>query len=137
MICQHKYFDPELCYALLQFPVLVFAARTLNNLMLNVVVCQCQDSLVHLTRMKLCSFHNLSGAVHEPDGPGDFHSSVDGRHGAHHEPPVVVLHFVLQEGGDADVDVLEEVQDGVSEKGKLQTQFFYILFSLFARVLNI
>ena len=87
--------------------------------------------------MKLCSFHNLSGAVHEPDGPGDFHPGVDGRHGAHHEPPVVVLHFVLQEGGDADVDVLEEVQDGVSEKGKLQTQFFYILFSLFARVLNI
>ena len=126
MICQRICFDQELCYALLRFPVLVFAAHTLNNLMLNVVVYQFQDSLVHLTRMKLCSFHDLSGVVHKPDGPGDLHPGVDGRHGAHHEPPVVVLHFVLQKGGDADVDVLEEVQDGVSEKGKTLNSFYIL-----------
>ena len=86
--------------------------------------------------MKLCSFHDLSRVVHEPDGPGDFHPGVDGRHGAHHEPPIVVLHFVLQEGGDADVDVLEEVQDGVSENGKQETLFIFISFSLCAEYLN-
>ena len=76
--------------------------------------------------MELCSFHNLSGVIHEPDGPGDLHPGVDICHGAHHEPPVVVLHFVLQKGGDADVDVLEEVQNGVSEKGKTLNSFYIL-----------
>ena len=69
--------------------------------------------------MKFCCLHDLSGVVHEPDGPGDLYPGVDGRHGVHHEPPVVVLHLVLQKGRDADVNVLEEVQDGISANESL------------------
>ena len=70
--------------------------------------------------MKLYCLHDLSRAVHVPDGPGDLHPGVDGRHGVHHELAVVVLHLVLQKGGDADVNVLEEVQDGISAKRSLE-----------------
>ena len=117
MICQRKCSDQELCSAWLQSPVPAFAALTLNSVILNVVVLHSHIySLVHLSWMEFSCFHDLSGVVHELDGPGDLRPGVDGRHGAHHEPPVVVLHLVLQEGGDPDVNVLEEVQDGISAK---------------------
>ena len=66
--------------------------------------------------MELCCLHDLSGVVHESDRPRDLRPGVHGRHGRHDKPPAVVLHLVLQEGWDAHVYVLEEVQDGVSVK---------------------
>ena len=66
--------------------------------------------------MELVRLHDLPTLIHEPDGPRGLQPCVREHveRGKHDEPARVVLHVVLQEGGDTDVDVLEEVEYGVS-----------------------
>ena len=67
--------------------------------------------------MKLGSLHHLPKLVHEPDGTRSLQPCVrvHVQGWVHDEPACVVLHIVLQEGRDTDMDVLEEVQDGISD----------------------
>ena len=50
-----------------------------------------------------------------PDGSRSLLVSVDTSGWSHHEPAIVVLDPVLEEGGDPHVNVLQEVEDGVSD----------------------
>ena len=89
---------------------------------------------VCLSWMKFGSLYHLSWRVHEPttinneyfdieiwyilywywpDGAWHLHPGVDCQCWWHHKPAIVVLHLVLQEGGDTNMDILEEVQNWI------------------------
>ena len=119
---QRKYFCLNLCFFSLLFLDPTFQSlpydkqedKSWNDTVGDVSL------LVGLARVELGGLHHLAGGVHEADGAGRVVAGEHLHRRRHHEPPAVVLHLVLQERRDADVDVLEEVQNGVSEHSELE-----------------